>query len=180
MNGRGKPLYIVDGYNVILSDRFGRRYKGIEEGRNSFIKLIDSYASAKSVNVAVVWDGEKGIVSNGSRSRVGGRVRILYSNPPQNADQKIVKMVESTRNRKGIIVVSNDRKHITGVVKNLGAKTMSAEQFLSLINLNKIKAYQPVYMNKVKNTDGTFNKEETNDLSVDEWLKFFRVKKDEK
>lgn len=158
---RGRPFYLVDGYNVIL------RWKGnLEENRDHFLKLLDSYASKKKVEITVVWDGS-GIPGAGS----GGRRRIntIYSTPFRSADDKIIGMVQRMKHRGRITVVSDDRKHIVGIVKQLGAGSLSVDGFLDLIG----------FQGKGKK-GGSFEKDSeeesppVDDLTVDQWLELFR------
>jgi len=172
---KGKPLYIIDGYNVIFSGQFRKRYSNIEEGRNYFIKLVDSYVSRKSVRIIIVWDGEIGIAPINNKR--GSRIKVIYSIPPQNADQKIIETVEKMRGSGKVIVVSNDRRHIIGVVKNLGVSTMNVNQFLSLVDVKNKKNCRNIDYSSEKDEDITLEKEKVNDLSVNEWMRIFRNSK---
>ncbi len=183
----GRPLYIIDGYNVILNRKAFLRGKSLEESRNYFIRLLDSYASRKKVEITVVWDGT-GAPVNGIKG--AARVKNIYSTSNRNADEKIVRMVERMNNRKRITVVSNDRKHIVGIVKSLGAHSMTAGEFLSLTGFHRIKGKRGPYNRDTYNRDagkkegGMYNsqydafeeKSGANNLSVDEWLKLFQSK----
>ena len=183
----GRPLYIIDGYNVILNRKAFLPGKSLEESRNYFVRLLDSYASRKKVEITVVWDGT-GAPVNGIKG--AARVKNIYSTPNRNADEKIVRMVERMNNRKRITVVSNDRKHIVGIVKSLGAHSMTAEELLSLTGFHSIKGKKDPYNRDPGNRDagkkegGKYNsqydafeeKSGANNLSVDEWLKLFQSK----
>ena len=157
----GRPFYLVDGYNVIL------RWKGnLEENRDHFLKLLDSYASKKKVAITVVWDGS-GIPGAGS----GGRRRIntIYATPFRSADDKIVRMVQRMKHRGRVTVVSDDRRHIVGIVKQLGAGSLSVEGFLDLIGFQG--------KGKKGGSFGQGSEKEippVDDLTVDQWLELFR------
>lgn len=167
----GNPLYIVDGYNVILNGRFSSHSRSIPDARDFLLRLLDSYISRKMVEIIVVWDGT-GSVPNGLYSGTG--VRSIYSNKCHSADEKIVTMVERMKNRGRITVVSNDRRHITGIVKNLGAKSMSVDEFLSLIRFMPLKGKG---FRDEDSPDISDLKNSANDLSVDDWLRLFRSNK---
>jgi len=178
----GRPFYIIDGYNVILNRKAFLRGKSLEESRNYFVLLLDSYASRKKVEITVVWDGT-GAPVNGIKG--AARVKNIYSTSNRNADEKIVRMVERMNNRKRITVVSNDRKHIVGIVKSLGAHSMTAGEFLSLTGFHRIKGKRGPYNRDAgKKEGGMYNsqydafeeKSGANNLSVDEWLKLFQSK----
>ena len=174
----GKPRYIVDGYNVILSRKFFTHKRSLEEARAYLTRLIDSYASRKMIEVIVVWDGDGGYRSGGSG---GSRVKNVYTSMGQSADSRIVKMVEKMPDRKRAIVVSDDRRHITGIAGNLGARSLKVNAFLDLLG---------VRMSSKKKTEGEFygslnspmddqenEKSGADDLSVNQWLQLFKSRK---
>ena len=167
----GRPLYIVDGYNVVFSGRFGRKNKNIESLRKELIGYLDNYRTKKNVDIVVVWDGSSDLPLNDTSSS-SFRVKNLFSRSPENADSKIVKMVAKYEKRGRIIVVSNDRRHITSVVKNLGAKTMDVENFLSMIGHNK--SNKDMNMKKDDIFSNGKDKLDANDLTVEEWLNIFK------
>ena len=169
----GRPLYIIDGYNVVFSNGFSKKGENIESLREELLRYLDNYRSKRYVDIVVVWDGSNNIIS--SRSYTEGRVKNLFSRSPENADSKIVKMVAKYENRGRIIVVSNDRRHITGIVKNLGAKTMSVEKFLSLIGYKR--SNKDIGLKKEnEKIDDDSDKLEADDLTVEEWLEIFKSK----
>jgi predicted RNA-binding protein with PIN domain len=166
----GVPLYLVDGYNVI----FGARFKGgsgnFEDTRERFIRLLDTYGKRKKVEIVVVWDGK------GPEAR-GRAVKNLSSIAGASADERIVRLVERSGSRARITVVSDDRRHIVGVVKNLGAKTIGVEEFLDLVGFsrgggNKNARVSP----EKKSEDAQREKRPAGGLSVDEWLNLFKAK----
>ena len=162
----GIPLYIVDGYNVVLSRSFSSDSKDIIREKERFLRAADSYRAKKRVVITVVWDGGPPPGGHGG----GARVRSIYSGEGKSADDRIVGLVERSGSRGRITVVSNDRRHIRGVVKSLGAKVMTVEEFLSLIQYmsggkKKRRAVQKPDEVKKKVAD---------DLSVDDWIELFR------
>jgi predicted RNA-binding protein with PIN domain len=183
----GVPLYIVDGYNVIFSGRSLESSRGIEDSRIRFLTLLGNYGRRKKVEILVVWDGKGGPPGPG-RGRRGSAetsplpVKSLQSGEGQSADEKIVRLVERNRKRKRITVVSNDRRHIVGVVKNLGAKTMSVQEFLTLVGLptGSAKEGPPRARGSSgsKPEDAGREKRAAADLSVDDWLTLFESKEE--
>jgi predicted RNA-binding protein with PIN domain len=166
-HGEGKPLYIIDGYNVIFNRKDFRKKRSLEASRNYFARMLDSYASRKKVEITVVWDGS-GILSDSIKGTA--RVTTVYSASNQRADEKIVRMVQGLHNRRRVTVVSDDRKHIVGTVKNLGAHTMCVEEFLNLIGFHGEKQQSSV------SSEQTDDKSPADDLSVEQWLKIFYSK----
>ncbi|HUT66595.1 MAG TPA: NYN domain-containing protein, partial [Spirochaetota bacterium] len=71
----GIPLYIVDGYNVVLSRSFSSDSKDIIREKERFLRAADSYRAKKRVEITVVWDGGPPPGGHGG----GARVRSIYS-----------------------------------------------------------------------------------------------------
>lgn len=164
----GRPLYIVDGYNVILNDRTFSRRGSLQERRDELLKLLDAYAAKKKVEITVVWDGG-GIQGGDRRGRV--RVKSIYSSPFQKADEKIVRMVERTKERARITVVSDDRRHIIGSIRHLGAGAMGVNDFIGLVGIRRSRKKDARRGQSIEEKQTPIN-----DLSVDQWLEFFRSK----
>ena len=175
---RGFPLYIVDGYNVILSRKAFTDKRSLEEARTYLVRLIDSYASRKMIDVIVVWDGEGNHLSDRSG---GSRIKVIYTRTNQSADSKIVSMLESKTVRKRAIVVSDDRRHITTIAGNLGVKSIKVSEFLNLLGIRLSSTKVPkrgVYKRgNVTSEDHKDEKSRADDLSVKEWLELFKSKK---
>jgi predicted RNA-binding protein with PIN domain len=182
----GVPLYFIDGYNVILSGRYGRtggkagksRRGGatLEDERFLFQRILSEYVRKKRVRMTVVWDG--GSAGMGARSETKNGVRNIYTPFGLSADEQIVRMVEKRANPREVTVVSNDRRHVTGVVRNLGAKTMSVSQFLGLISPNTGgNQRQRAVGDSRDRIEETVEKKKADDLSVDEWLQLFALNK---
>ncbi len=167
----GRPLYILDGYNIVFSNYFKSKSDDIETLRDELNEYLEVYTLKKNVDVIIVWDGSE---STSFFSTNRGNVKNVFAKPPENADLKIIKIVEMYNPRGRIIVVSNDRRHIISVVKNLGAKTMNVKDFLGLVG------YGNKHLNNVKgefDIDSEDEKKPVEDLSVEEWLKIFKSKK---
>ncbi len=169
------PYYIIDGYNVILNRKEFLRGRSVNESREYFNRLLDAYASKKKVEITVVWDGS----GNSSGNQKGGRrIRSIYSNSNQSADEKIIRLVERMQNRRRVTVVTDDRKHIVGIVKSLGARSMKVKDFLDMIGyFQKKRPYRRVSDGKYPFDVSINEKHIENDLSVGEWLKLFQSRK---
>jgi len=167
----GSPHYIIDGYNVILHKSYSHRQEDIGASRDRFIMLLGAYRMKRRVRMTVVWDG-----SGSAFSRVTNRsgVKCIYTAPGISADEKIVHMVERITGRGGLTVVSDDRRHITGWVRNLGAQVMGVEQFLALIGSMKRKSGS--VNSPERSRDDSTTKKMADDLSVEEWLTLFKAK----
>jgi predicted RNA-binding protein with PIN domain len=177
----GRPLYIVDGYNVILSRKVFTERRSLEEARAYLTRLIDSYASRKMIEAVVVWDGDN---SRNQDKPGGARVKSVFTRGNQSADSRIVSMIERMPNRKRAIVVSDDRRHITGIVANLGAKSIRVNEFLDMLNVRSSSGgrHNRGYSEKDKRSsddvdDPVNEKSRADDLPVNEWLRLFKSRK---
>ncbi len=83
--------------------------------------------------------------------------------------------------RKRAIVVSDDRRHITGIAGNLGARSLKVKEFLNLLGVrlpSKKKTDGEYYgsLNSPKEDQG-IEKSSADDLSVNQWLQLFKSRK---
>ena len=173
----GSPHYIIDGYNVILHGGYssgqGHRSDGpVADSRYLFLRSLSNYVRKKRVRITVVWDG--GSSTGYPRSETHDGVQSIYTPPGLSADEQIVRMVEKKPNPRVVTVVSNDRRHIVAVVRNLGSQTMGVEQFLSLIGNGRKRGGGTG--RKSEHSDASGEKKEANDLSVEDWMKLFQVR----
>jgi len=117
--------FILDGYNIIkqtpvLAD------KVLEDGRESLVRFIETEKPQGSSNnkVTVVFDGQADVFGGMSCSFV----RVIFT-CGTSADDKIKSLVDHAKNKKNIIVVTNDRS-IRYYVRALGAKIAKVDEFL--------------------------------------------------
>jgi predicted RNA-binding protein with PIN domain len=180
----GSPYYLVDGYNVILHSAFSapssrktrNTESSVDDRRYFLLEDLSAYVRKKRVRVTVVWDG--GASSGHPKSVTRNGVQSICTPPGMSADEQIVRMVEKRSNPREVTVISDDRRHIIGVVKNLGAQTMGVTQFLSLIG-KKPGGGGDVVRRRGNSVDGgitSSEKKDADDLSVEEWLHIFKIK----
>jgi predicted RNA-binding protein with PIN domain len=178
----GLPFYLIDGYNVILNRRFesgwsrgagtSRKESTAEAGRYLLLQACAVYVRKRRVKMTVVWDG--GTAGIHPRSETKSGVQSIYTPRGMSADEQIVRMVEKRPNPRELTVVSDDRRHIIGIVRNLGAQTMSVGQFLALIGIAREGTGQRP--RRQEDPHGGSDKAGKNDLSVGEWMRLFQVK----
>jgi hypothetical protein len=85
-------------------------------------------------------------------------------------------MVERRANARELTVVSDDRRHIIGVVRNLGAQTMAVSQLLALISPKAGRTRRKGVRAPARGgTDERLEKKKADDLSVDEWMRLFSL-----
>lgn len=121
---------LIDGYNLIRqSERFSEQERrgGLEAGRTALIRALSTYRAATGDRVTVVFDGDEGVgVVTGARRQEG--IAVIFSRPPESADDVIVTQVRRRHGKKAVLVVSSDRKILDAARRNRVAG-MRAEAF---------------------------------------------------
>jgi predicted RNA-binding protein with PIN domain len=117
--------WLLDGYNVIRRDPElrSREAARLADGRTALLHLVAAVAHRCGDDFTVVFDGAR--VAGGEPT--GGRVQVLFSPPPQNADQVIIRLAGQLRD--AAIVVSSDRT-VRDAARRAGAAVVSADEFL--------------------------------------------------
>lgn len=119
---------LIDGYNVSKTES-GFGGLRLEDQRTRLIDEIDRLARARKVPATIVFDGA--VVEPGTARRARKTVKVVYSKPPESADDHLVALLDELP-RHPVIVVTNDRELQERCVA-LGATIARAEQLLSLI-----------------------------------------------
>ncbi len=117
---------IIDGYNLLF--RMGSYGGGsLEDNRDGLMDMLSEYAVAKKKSLIVVFDGQKV-----ARERIAGRkgVRAFFTDPPESADDRIVKLARSLR-EKALVVTSDSG--IVSRIAPLNCGTATVEEFLPKI-----------------------------------------------
>ena len=101
----------VDGYNLIRQvDQFSsqERRAGLEAGRNALIRALAGYRSETGHRIVLVFDGDDGIQGPNAVQKEG--MRLVFSRPPQTADDVIMAYLKHRHGKKSLLVVSSDRE----------------------------------------------------------------------
>jgi predicted RNA-binding protein with PIN domain len=146
--------YIIDGNNVMGQTPGWHRDPAA--ARKRLLDLIARFASIKKVRTTAVFDGapDQGI-PDGSGYR---GVRVLYAERGSDADSRIEQLVESSRDRRGLTVVTSDRR-LALAVRSLGAKVMRSGEFRKLVD-DTLEMQAEVG-------------EQIEEANVNEWLRYF-------
>ena len=146
--------YILDGNNVMGQTPGWHRDRAA--ARKRLLDLIARFANIKKVRTIAVFDGapDQGI-PDGSGYR---GVRVLYAERGSDADSRIEQLVESSRDRRGLTVVTSDRR-LALAVRSLGAKVMRSGDFRRLVDDTLEKQVE--------------GGERIEEASVNEWLRYF-------
>lgn len=122
-------LILVDGYNVIL--RSARLRPGanrtLRESRDMLVNLLAWMMGANNARFLVVFDGAE----EGGRDEPAGRVQVMFSRPPEKADEVIRRLVEKhVGGDEDISVVTSDIEVARHARAN-GAEVSLADLFLA-------------------------------------------------
>lgn len=159
------PYYIIDGYNLIHHVPIFRQSleQSLEQARNILISFARNYLSSHKVKITIVFDGDKvGYVGNFALSNP--RLKIIYSKPPEKADPVIKKLIQKTKNKKSLILVSADND-LLRFSQEQGTRILSPEDFYHLASKH------PNHQQMDLKYNSHIPQEE-----VDEWLKLFMEK----
>jgi predicted RNA-binding protein with PIN domain len=118
--------WLIDGYNVIRQDPAlrGREAERLESGRAALLRLVAGIARRlPGDDFTVVFDGARA----GGAGPTPGRVRVVFSRPPESADDVLLRLARETGT--GGVVVSSDRRVQDGA-RRAGCTALSAPDFL--------------------------------------------------
>ncbi|MGH9945545.1 MAG: NYN domain-containing protein, partial [Pyrinomonadaceae bacterium] len=117
--------YLIDGNNV-MAQRIGW-HRDKAAARRRLLDELALHGRAKGLSVSVVFDGAPDeSFPDGASYR--GRVRVFYAARGSNADERIKRIVEASRERQTLVVVTSDRA-LAEYVRRCGAQTQRAGDF---------------------------------------------------
>ena len=154
--------YIIDGNNVMGQtpgwhrDRSGARRRLVED--------LAEFARIKKARVTAVFDGEPDQDTPDSSAYRG--VKVLYAERGSDADSRIERLVESSRDRRGITVVTSDRA-LSAKVRGRGASVVRSGEFRR--RMQEAREARPVI------EDG----EEPDVRDLNAWLRYFGASPEE-
>lgn len=116
--------YIVDGNNVMGQTVGWHRDK--VKARRHLLEQLATFARVKKCRVTVVFDGSPDRdFPDGSGFR---GIKIFFAEKGSDADTRIIRLVESSRDRRGLVVVSSDRS-LCFKVRAQGAASLRSGEF---------------------------------------------------
>jgi predicted RNA-binding protein with PIN domain len=153
--------YLVDGNNVMAQRVGWHRDKG--RARRELMDELARFAEAKGARVAVVFDGapEKHF-GDGSSYR---GVRVFYAERGSDADERIKGLVEATRERRTLLVVTSDRA-LANYVRRCGAQVLRAGEFRRRMEQALSQAEDETEANAIVGLETE---------EVDGWMRYFGV-----
>jgi predicted RNA-binding protein with PIN domain len=133
---------------------------GGRQNRKSLLDELARFAAAKKNKVSVVFDGApENNFPDGSSYK---SVKIFYNSRGSNADERIKRIVEATKERRTLIVVTDDRQ-LTSYVRKCGAPVQGCRRFRE-----QMSAY-----NAVSNESEKLETIKPEELSG--WMRYFGV-----
>ena len=116
--------YIVDGNNVMGQRPGWHRDKA--QARRRLLEEAAAFARTKKARVTMVFDGapDRALPEGGAYKGV----KVLYAEIGSDADTRIERIVESSRDRRGLTVVTSDRR-LALAVRSCGASVMRSGEF---------------------------------------------------
>ena len=126
--------YLLDGYNIIPALP-ALDLKRLEEAREGLIRLIEIHRPQGSLSnkVTIVFDGQAEFFGQTH----AGAVKIVFSRG-ESADDCIKRMVSDSKQKKNIVVVTNDRD-IRFFVRAQGARIVSVEDFVKKLRADFLR-----------------------------------------
>ena len=122
-------LVIVDGYNIILRSPRLKPGEGrtLRDSRDKLVNLLAWMMGANDTRFVVVFDG----ADLSDRDEVSGRVHVIYSRPPEKADDVIRRMVEKKVGGDEHITVVTADIEVARHARAMGADVSLADLFLA-------------------------------------------------
>lgn len=153
--------YLVDGNNV-MAQRVGW-HRDKPGARRRLLKELSVFARASGVIVEVVFDGAPDEFFPDGSSFMG--VRLFYATRGSDADSRIKELVEASRERRTLKVVTSDRA-LADYVRRCGVQVIRSGEFRKRLDASA--------------SEGASAKEEqgrggVKASEVDEWMHYFGV-----
>ena len=103
------PHYIIDGYNLIHAIPSLRKLVDHDgfQAREQLVQYVSRLTYRRKIRCTIVFDGAK--PSDFRPASAHSPVHILYSHP-QSADAKIKGMIDQSKSRTLLVIISSDRE----------------------------------------------------------------------
>ncbi len=150
---------IIDGYNLLLrGQRAGPlAVADLERMREGLIQRASGYAASRNIRITLVFDGQGGAA--GQQAPSSGKVKVVFSRPPENADALIKRMVQAHKQPRDILVVTSDQP-LARLVRSCGCQLLSSEAWRQKMAQSHEETLEEKHGGM-------------NNLDIDEWLRLF-------
>ena len=158
--------YLVDGNNV-MGQRVGW-HRDKPAARRRLLIELSKFSRSANVTIEVVFDGApEDFFPDGSKFM---GVRVFYAHRGSNADERIKKIVEDSRERRTLKVVTSDRA-LASYVRSCGASVVSSGDFRRRLDT--------LMAGVGKEKDDSSHGPQTPGEDLDEWMHYFGVSADD-
>ena len=126
---KGDNYVIIDGYNLIFSWDFLKKYAGcdLSLARDILTRIACNYSSFYKTHVIIVFDAYKREGGEGSTEKMG-KVSVVYTKHSETADSYIEKCAKELAEKNTVRVVTNDYIEQL-MVLGVGALRVPAKEF---------------------------------------------------
>jgi uncharacterized protein len=100
------PYLVIDGYNVILRPSGVKPGTALWQARRDLINKLISFSAKRQMQVVIIFDGQNEKIS--IKESFSPQVQVLFSHPPEKADEYIKRWIQSHPPMKNITVVTSD------------------------------------------------------------------------
>ena len=156
--------YLIDGNNV-MAQRVGW-HKDKRGARRRLLDELAGFAEAKGASVAVAFDGAPEQFFRDGASYKG--VRVFYAERGSSADERIKQLVEASRERRTLVVVTSDRA-LADYVRSCGAQVIRSGEFRRRMEEAVVRSGAPAA------DEG----EAIPDQDLKGWLRYFGAEEDD-
>lgn len=156
------PHYILDGYNVIHAIPTLKKLLAHDalQAREQLAFLVSRLTMRKKFRCTIVFDGVK--PPEAPSASAHSPVHIVYSSP-QTADMRIKSLIDQSKNRSLLVIISSDRE-ILNYARVCSCATHTSKHFSNLLFEEPDQGEEKDSVSLSKG-------------QVDEWLKIFGERK---
>ena len=148
--------FIIDGNNVMGQTPGWHRDK--PDARRRLLEQVAAFNRVKKTRITVVFDGAPDRAFPEGSAFLG--VKVVYAERGSDADSRICRLVEDSKDRRGLTVVTSDR-HLAFLVRSNGAAVLRSGEFRKLMSELESRA----------SSVGDGEAIESEDLNA--WLRYF-------
>ncbi len=130
--------YVIDGYNLFFL--MEEDPDPLDEKREEFVRMLNSALHRLGLSATAVFDGHLHVAADCPTTRQLSALEIVFPPEGLSADAFIVERVKGTNRKEREIIVTSD-KTLSAKVRQLGAKTQTAQSFLQLLTHHKKRAH---------------------------------------
>ncbi|MEW5798917.1 MAG: NYN domain-containing protein [Bacteroidota bacterium] len=153
--------FIIDGYNVVHTIPSLKKTLAhdADTARELFIQSVAQLTHRRKFRCTIVFDGSP--PANSSKQSPHAPVHVMYSFP-HSADAKIKQIIEQSKNRSSLVIISSDRE-ILNFARVCSCQTHTSKHFANLLS---------------ESDDALPEKTDTplSPSQINEWLKIFGEK----